>query len=158
MRFTGTITFYFVLGFTALTMTSCSLGILLFYRDSRTKNIYRSSSSKKNYYTIKATTLSHCGCTYLSIDNFVGRKRTSHFYYNYNNQAGKTIYSTDPMTGKKDTIRLIATTQTNFTVPFDSLDKEILNRIDTILKAQPKAVVYKIIKQDYKGFDKKVVY
>ena len=139
-------------------MTSCSLGTLLFYRDSRTENIYRSAASTKNYYTIKATTLSHCGCTYLSVDNFVGRKKTFNIYYDYNNQAGKTIYSVDPKTGKKDTLRLIATTASNFTVPFDSLDKEILNRIDTIAVNRPKGIIYKIVKQDYKGFNKKPVY
>jgi hypothetical protein len=141
------------LSFVMLVMSGCgALAMLFTYKDVRKETVFRSSSSRKNYYEIKAITLSHCGCTYLSIDHFRNRDKQFHWYYNYNNQTGKIIYSYNPAKQDNDTIRLKATTSNHFTVPFDSLDKEIFLRIDTIIVQKTKGVIYQIKKQDYKGF------
>ena len=140
-----------------LSMSGCAIG-MLFYRDTRTKDIYRSPGSKKNYYTIKATTLSHCGCTYLMINNYVNKKKTFYIRYNYSNVTEKTIYSINDKTKKVDTVELEATTNNDFSIPLDSLDLEIYNRIDNILLEKPKEIIYEIKRKDYKGYKRKPKY
>lgn len=133
-------------------LTGCNtLGMLLFYRDSKTTTVYRNSDSKKNYFIIKATTLSHCGCTDLYIDNYQNGKKQFHIFYN-NNIARKTIFRYNSQTNQKDTLRLLATPYDNYTTPFDSLDSEIFKRIDSIAIQKPKGLVYQIKRSEYKGF------
>lgn len=132
-------------------LTGCSVGFLLFYRDFKTTNIYRSSSSKKNYYIIKATTISHCGCTDLNINYYKNGKPNFNLFYS-GNIARKSIYEFDAKLKVKDTIRLIATSGNDFTIPFDSLDIEIFSRIDSIALQKPKGVIYQIKRPEYKGY------
>ena len=139
-------------------LTGCTtIGMLLFYRDSRTATIYRNSDSKKDYYIIKATTLSHCGCTELYIDNFKKGKIEFNIFHN-ENLARKTIFTNNKETNKTDTIRLLATPYNNYTIPFNSLDTEIFNRIDTIAIQKPKGIVYQIKRTAYKGYIKDPYY
>ena len=128
-----------------------ALGMLLFYRDSRTVTVFKSSPSKKNYYVIKATTLSHCGCTDLHVDNYKQGKKDFTIFY-HDDIVRKSIFSYDSQTNHKDTIRLVATPYNNFTTPFDSLDLEIFKRIDSISIQRPKGIVYEIKRPVYKGF------
>lgn len=132
--------------------TGCnSLGMLLFYRDAKTETVFRSSESKKDYFIIKATTLSHCGCTDLYVDNYnQGRKDFNIFYAE--NVARKTVYKFNQQTNKKDTLRLLATPYDNYTIAFDSLDTEIFKRINTIAIEKPKEIIYKVKSNTYKGF------
>lgn len=125
--------------------------MLLFYRDSKTRTVYKSSDSKQNYYIVNATTLSHCGCTDLQIDNYKNGKKEFNLFYN-GNIARKTIYKLDSKTNQTDTLRLIAISNNNYTIPFDSLDIEIFNRIDSIAIHKPKGIVYQIKRTVYKGF------
>jgi hypothetical protein len=132
-------------------MSGCSLGMLLFYRDSKTRTVYKSSESKQNYYIVNATTLSHCGCTDLHIDSYKNGKKEFNLFYN-GNIARKTIYKFDSNANQRDTIRLVATPNNNYTTPFDSLDIEIFNRIDSIAIQKPTGIVYEIKRPAYKGF------
>ena len=132
-------------------LTGCSVGFLLFYRDSKTTTIYRSSTSKINYYVIKATTLSHCGCTDLNIEYYKNGKPNFNLFYN-GNIARKTIFEFDAKLKVKDTISLITTSSNDYTTPFDSLDIEIFNRIDSIALQKPKGLVYQIKRPIYKGY------
>lgn len=151
MRFHKSIIIFGIFCFSILILTSCSLGYFLFYKDSKTKNIYRSSASKKNYYAIKATTLSHCGCTDLHIENYKNGKKEFHLFYN-GTIARKTIYKFDAEKNRKDTISLIATSNNNYTIPFDSLDIAIFNRIDSIAIQKPKGIIYQVKRVKYTGY------
>lgn len=141
---------------TTTMLVGCNtIGMLLFYRDARTRTVYRSPGGKKNYFIIKATTLSHCGCTELFIANYKAGKRN--FYISYNgNTARKTIFGYNEHTNKRDTLRLLATPYDNFTVAFDPLDVEIFNRIDSLSIHKPKGIVYSIMRTKYKGFIKEL--
>ncbi len=135
----------------AVLMTGCAVGMLLFYRDSKTTTVYKSSNSKKDYFIVKATTLSHCGCTDIFIDNYRNGRKEFTLFYN-GNIAQKSIYKFDGKLNQTDTIRLIATSSNNYTIPFDSLDMKIFNRIDSIALQKPKGIVYKVKSTGYKGF------
>lgn len=131
--------------------TSCGLGMLLFCRESKTKTIYKSSSSKKDYYIIKATTLSHCGCTNLAITNYKNGKKT--FIIDYtNNRVSKTVYRLNTITNTPDTQRLLATNISFYTTPFDSLDNQIFRTIDSLNKQKIKGFIYPVTITEYKGF------
>ena len=134
-----------------------TIGMLLFYRDSRTSSVYRNSDSKKDYYIVKATTLSHCGCTELYVDNFKNGKIEFNIFYN-ENLARKTIFTNNKETNKTDTIRLLATPYSNYTTAFDSLDYEIFKRIDTIALQKPKGIIYQIKRNTYTGYIKDPYY
>lgn len=130
-----------------------SLGMMLFYRDSKTSTVFKSSTSHKNYYVIKATTLAHCGCTDLYVDNYTHGKKDFHIFYS-NNIARKTIFGYNEQTHHQDTLRLLATPYDNFTISFDSLDQEIFRRIDSISIQKPKGIVYQVKRPAYKGYIK----
>jgi hypothetical protein len=132
-------------------LTGCSLGMLLFYRDSTTTTVYRNSSSKKNYFIIKATTIYRCGCTELYIENYKDKKKDCYYFYN-DNSARKTVYRHNKQTNQKDTLRLLATPYDNYTTAFDSLDIEVFKRIDSISIKKTKGIVYGIKRTQYKGF------
>ena len=57
-------------------------------------------------------------------------------------------------TGNIDTVIYVPTTDANFTIPFDSLDKEILQHIDTLISLRPKGsgLIYQVKRKEYKGF------
>lgn len=137
-----------------LLLTGCNtIGMLLFYREIRTTTIYKSPGSKKNYYTISAVTLSHCGCTDLDVHHYTNRKKD--FYITYKNDlARKTIYRYNKQTFRTDTIRLQATTGDKYTIPFDSLDAAIFHTIDSLLlqSPKPKHIVYPPKRVSYKGY------
>jgi hypothetical protein len=143
-----------VLLLATLSLTGCAVGMLLFYRETKTMTVYKSSLSNKNYYTIKATTLSHCGCTDLNIDYYKNGRKKFNIFYN-GNIARKTIY---PIGSKKlnhsDTILLMAIPGNNFTIAFDSLDTAIFNKIDSLAVYKPKGIVYEIKRPIYKGYIK----
>jgi hypothetical protein len=133
-------------------LTGCNtIGMLLFYRGSKTATVYRSSDSKKDYYIVKATTLSHCGCTELYINNFKNGSIEFNLYYT-ENLARKTIFRKNTETKEIDTIRLLATPYSNYTIPFNSLDTEMFNRIDSIAIQKPKGIIYQIKRNVYKGY------
>ena len=67
-----------------------SMTIAVFLGCDTTKTIYKSSSSKKDFITINAVTLTHCGCTHLYIGNFKNGKKDFQLFYN-DNLARKTI-------------------------------------------------------------------
>lgn len=133
-------------------LSGCALGMLLFYKDVRTTSVYRSRESRKNYYEIEAVTLSHCGCSYLTLHNYSNKKVSFRMFFNYETFSGKTIYSFNPVTNRQDTIRYLATTEKNFSVPFDSLDQAIFSRFNAIAKEKPKGVVYDLPQRTYTGY------
>src|SRR6187455_1877823 len=73
-----------------------------------TKNLYKSSSSKKNYFTIKAITLSHCGCTEIYAESFENGRKEFQIFYN-NNLARKTIYHYNSNSMTPEVTYLLAT-------------------------------------------------
>lgn len=114
-----------------------------------TRNIYKSSTSKKDNLTINAVTLTHCGCTHIYADNYKNGKLTFQIFYN-DNLARKTIF--DYSNNKTpQTISLLATTSEHFTTAFDSLDMKIFNAIDSaIIKKQ--GIVYPVRWTKYTGY------
>lgn len=137
----------------AVVFTGCNaIGMLLFYKEVKTEEVYRSSTSVKNYYIIKATTFSHCGCTELHICNYQRGKKTFRIDYR-DSLLSKTIYRYNEATKKRDTIRLIATRNDFFATPFDSLDREIIGEIQSLHTNKTKGIVYPVKKPDFKGFD-----
>lgn len=131
--------------------------ILLFVSCNTTKSIYRSSSSKKDYFEIIAFTLSHCGCTHLYVDSYRNGKKEFQLFYN-NKIARKSIYSYQTGQKRPDTLRLLATTSNDFSIAFDSIDIEVFGRIDSIAIKKPSGVVYDVKKTNYKGYIKDPLY
>lgn len=131
--------------------SGCSIGLLLFYRDSKTEIVYKSPSSKNDYFVIKATTLSHCGCTFLDIYNYKMGKQDFHLFYS-ENVVRKTVYKFNSERGVADTLRLMATTSDGYIYAFDSLDIEIFKRIDSIAIQKPKGIIYPVKITKYKGY------
>jgi hypothetical protein len=126
------------------------LTIFLFVGCDTTKNIYKNYSSKKDYVTINAVTLSHCGCTEIYAESFNNGKRVFQIFYN-DNIARKTIFNYSLNDKIPTTTSLLATPNDNFTTPFDNLDVKIFSIIDSaILKKQ--GIVYPVRRTVYKGF------
>ncbi|MFT3847028.1 MAG: hypothetical protein QM725_18370 [Lacibacter sp.] len=131
--------------------SGCTIGFLLFYRDSKTATVYKSSASKSDYYIIKATTLSHCGCTFLDIYNYKNGKKDFHLFYS-DNVVRKTVYKFDSEIGRSDTLHLMATAGGGYIYAFDSADNEIFKRIDSIAIQKPKGIIYPVKITKYKGY------
>jgi hypothetical protein len=115
-----------------------------------TKNIYKSSTSKKDYVTINAVTLSHCGCTEIYAESFKNGKREFQIFYN-DNLARKTIfiYSKDSKT--PTTTSLLATSNDIFTTPFDNIDSKIFSLIDSAI-VNKQGIIYPVRRTLYKGY------
>ena len=128
------------------------IGIIIFAFVScnSTRNIFKSSSSKKNFFIINAVTLSHCGCSEIYAESYKNGKKEFQIFYN-DNLARKTIYSYNSDSREVESKSLLATPNDNFSIPFDSLDFRIFTIIDsTILKG--KVFVYPIRRTIYKGY------
>ena len=122
----------------------------LFSGCDKTKNIYKSSTSKKDYLTINAVTLTHCGCTHLYADRYKNGKLDFQVFYN-DNLARKTMFDYSRDSKAPQTYSLLATTNESFTTPFDSVDLEIFRTIDSaIIKKQ--GFIYPIRRTQYKGY------
>lgn len=101
-------------------LSSMALGLAVFAITSSdtTRNIYKSSSSKSDYFTINAVTLTHCGCTEIYAESFKNGKREFQIFYN-DNLARKTIFTYSLNNKTPVTTSLLATPNNNFTTPFD---------------------------------------
>jgi hypothetical protein len=135
--------FYFqliLIGLTLFTISGCDT----------TKNIYKSSSSKKDYVTINAVTLTHCGCTEIYAESFKNGKREFQIFYN-DNLARKTIFTYSLNSKTPSTTSLLATQDDNFTTPFDNLDSKIFSIIDSAI-ANKQGIIYPIRRTLYKGY------
>jgi hypothetical protein len=126
------------------------LTIFLLVSCDTTKNIYKSYSSKKDYITINAVTLSHCGCTEIYVESFKNGKQAFQIFYN-DNIARKTIFNYSLNDKIPTETSLLATANENFTIPFDSVDAKIFSIIDSaIVKKQ--GIIYPVRRTVYKGF------
>ena len=128
------------LGLTVFVITSCDT----------TRNIYKSSSSKNDYFTIKAVTLTHCGCTEIYAESFKNGKRGFQIFYN-DNLARKTIFTYSLDSTTPATTSLLATPNDNFTIPFDDLDSKIFSIIDSAI-ASKQGFSYPVRRTLYKGY------
>ena len=128
--------------------------MLLFYRESKTSTVYKSLGSKKDYFKIYVTTLSHCGCTQLTIINYKKGKRDFIIGYGMGTYNGKSIYKYNSMTKEKNTVWLKLTTLDNYTIKFNSIDSLIFNVIDSFSINKPKGIIYPIMKSSFKGYIK----
>ena len=115
-----------------------------------TRNLYKSSSSKKNYFTVKAVTLSHCGCTEIYAESFENGRKEFQIFYN-DNLARKTIYHYNSKSKTPEVTYLLATPNDNFTIPFNELDSRIFTIIDSAIEKK-QGMVYPIRRLMYKGF------
>lgn len=115
-----------------------------------TRNVYKSTTSKKNYWTINAVTLSHCGCTHLYVDHFQDGKKDFQIFYN-DKLARKTIYTYSNNSKTPLTKMLLATSKENFTTSFEPIDLEVFRKIDSII-TNKKGIIYPIQRSEYKGY------
>ena len=141
---------------TRLIFSLCGLIFFAISCDT-TRNVYASSPSKTNHLTIKAVTLSHCGCTHLYADNVKNGRKDFQIFYN-DNLARKSIYNYDNSKTPIDTFVLRATEANDFLIPFDSIDIEIFERINTFATQKPPGIVYSIKAKNYKGYIKDSLY
>ena len=126
------------------------LGASLLAGCDTTRNIYKSSNSKKDYLTVNAVTLTHCGCTHIYAESFKNGRREFAIFYN-DNVARKTIFTYSPGSKTPATTHYLATADNNFTIRFSDLDSEIFSIIDSaIVKNQ--GIVYPVRRTIYKGF------
>ena len=126
------------------------LTILLIAGCDTTKTIYKSSTSKKDYLTIKAVSLTHCGCTELYADHYKNDKLVFQIFYN-DKVVRKTIFDNTNNSKNPQTRSLLATTSESFTTPFDSLDLKIFRAIDST-KYRLQGFVYPLRLTQYKGY------
>lgn len=133
---------FFIIGLTLFIICGCDT----------TKNIYKSSSSKKDYITINAVTLSHCGCTEIYAESFKNGKREFEIFYN-GNLARKTFYNYTTNSKSPTVTSLLATSNDNFTTQFDETDLKIFSLIDSAI-SKKQAIIYPIRKTIYKGYIK----
>ena len=126
------------------------LTILLIAGCDTTKTIYKSSTSKKDYLTIKAVNLTHCGCTELYADHYKNDKLVFQIFYN-DKVVRKTIFDHTNNSKNPQTRSLLATTSESFTTPFDSLDLKIFRAIDST-KYRLQGFVYPLRLTQYKGY------
>lgn len=117
-----------------------------------TRNIYKSSSSKKDYVTINAVTLSHCGCTEIYAESFKNGKREFQIFYN-DNLVRKTFFSYNQNRKTPSLTTLLATPNDNFTTPFDETDLKIFTIIDSAI-ANKQGIIYPVRRTMYKGYIK----
>jgi hypothetical protein len=143
---------WFVMIMMVCVLTGCNtIGMLLFYKGTNTNTVYRSSGSKKSYLIIKAIDYKSCGCTELVADNYHNKYKTFTISF-MNGYVKKHIYRANPLTGLMDTIRLMATSYDNFTVPFDSADLVVFKQFDSIAVHKPKGIAHPIGRYVYKGY------
>lgn len=155
MRLIKYITFSLLIVLAIAGLQGCNaIGMLLFYKEIKTETIYRSSTSKKNYYTIKAVTLSHCGCTDLMIDNYKIGNKEFRIELRFTGTR-KLIYTFNPQLKRRDTTRLVATPNA-YSINFDSLDREIFRVVDSLIVAKPKGMIYPPKRVAYKGYNKEL--
>jgi len=114
-----------------------------------TRTLFTSSKSKKDYWTVKAYTMNHCGCTHLYVENVAHGRRVSQVEYQ-NEGAVKRIFTYNDQGRIAETLVLIAR-QDDITVPFDSLDKEIFRRLKRIVESGD-GIVYELKWTEYKGY------
>lgn len=131
-------------------LTILSGTIFLIVGCNTTKTVYKSSNSQKDYIIIKAATLSHCGCTQLYADSYRNGKLAFQIFYD-DNIARKTIFEYTDAKRMPKSYSLLATTMDSFTIPFDSLDLQIFNRIDSAI-IKKEGFVYPIRWTEYKGY------
>ncbi len=117
-----------------------------------TRNIYRSSISKEDYWTVNAFTLSHCGCTQLFVENYANGRHDFQIMYT-DDFARKNIFRYDDRGKLADTVVLIAR-KDDFKIRFDSLDNEIFKRINQIANNK-EGLVYGLKWTEYNGFTAK---
>jgi len=111
--------------------------------------VYKNSDSKKDYWTINAVTLTHCGCTELYVDHFKSGKKDFQLFYS-DKLARKTLFEYDNNKTLKTTT-LLATTRSDYTTPFDKIDLDIFRNIDSVI-INKTGLVYSIQRTEYKGF------
>lgn len=137
------------------TILQCFISVLTLFAISgcdTTKSIYKSSSSKKDYVTIKAVTLSHCGCTEIYAESFKDGKKEFQIFYN-DNLARKTFFNYNQNSKTPTLTSLLATSNDNFTTPFDEADLKIFTIIDSAI-ANKQGIIYPIRRTIYKGYIK----
>jgi len=126
------------------------LTCFLFFGCDTTRNIYKSSTSKKDYLTINVVTLSHCGCTQIYADTYRSGKLVSQVFYD-DNLARKTIFDYTNNSKTPNAYSLLATTNENVTTAFDSLDLKIFAAIDSAI-SKKQGIVYPLRWTKYKGY------
>lgn len=126
------------------------LTIFIIVGCDKTKTIYKSSFSKKDYLTIKAVNLTHCGCTELYADYFKNSKLSFQVFYN-DKVFRKTSFDYSNNSKSPQTTSLLATTSQHYTIPFDSLDLKILRAIDSS-SYRLQGFVYPLRVTHFKGY------
>lgn len=115
-----------------------------------TRIVFKSHPTENSYYTIKALTLSHCGCTFIYATHYTNRENDFQILYN-DKIARKTFFTTKDQ--QQQPQNYFATEDSNFTIPFDSLDKEIFRKIDSLI-INKSGIVYELRRANYKGYIK----
>jgi len=126
----------------------CFISVTIVSCDS-TRTLYTSSKSKRDYWTVKAYTMSHCGCTHLYVENFEKGRHVSQIQYQ-NEGAAKRIFTYNDQGEIGNTIILFAA-KDNPIVPFDSLDRQIFLQLKKIIERR-EGIVYDLKWTEYKGY------
>lgn len=114
-----------------------------------TRTLFTSSKSKQDYWTVKAYTMSHCGCTELYVENFEKGRHVSQIQYR-SEGAVKRIFTYNDQGQAADTVVLVAR-QDGTTVAFDSLDNEMFRNLKKIVESG-EGIVYDLKWTEYKGY------
>jgi hypothetical protein len=120
------------------------------------KIIFRERNSKSDYLEIRKVNYSHCGCAHVYAEKFMGDRKVFFIAYT-NNGITKSIFRYNVTGMISDTVLLQGVNTNEFTIPLDTIDMIIFNKIDSFAQKSPAAPVYKLQRPAIKGYVRKEV-
>lgn len=130
---------------------SCIVVALAFTACNSSKVIFRESYSNNEKLVIKSVNYSHCGCSHVYAEKSNNNRKV--FFIAYTDKgATKSIYRYNSSGEVLDTIILKGVNTNDYTIPLDSSDIIIFNKIDSFAQKPPSAPIYKIRRPMVKGY------
>jgi hypothetical protein len=131
-------------------MTKWLLIAMVFCACNSAKVIFHQSTSKQNSLTIRNVNYAHCGCAHIYAEKINDGRRE--FLIGYTNQGTtKSIYRYDS-SGISGTVILKGVATDDYTIPLDSTDKIIFQKIDSFVQKAPSAPAYRLNRPIVKGY------
>lgn len=120
------------------------------------KIIFREPNSKSDFLEIRNVNYSHCGCAHVYAEKFMSGRKA--FFIAYTNKGiTKSIFRYNASGIISDTILLQGVNTNEFTIPLDTIDMIIFNKIDSFAQKSQAAPIYKLERPAIKGYVRKEV-
>ncbi len=107
-------------------------GCMLFFHETSTNTVSRSSASGKNYIIVKTFYHSHCGCTDIYAQQYLNGNKVYELFPGCTPffSPHKVIYSYDAEGNLVNKSRYAAVTDGSFTIPLSETDSMAMNEIE----------------------------